>query len=245
AAVGEPKGEERVILECLSSVLPEDVLAPPEAPPTTDGSGWPRANLRKAFKLLDEAGWAIRDLKLVDKETGRPFRFEILLVSPAFERIVLPYKRNLQRLGIDVSVRLVDQSQYINRLRQYDYDVIISGWGQSESPGNEQRDYWGSEAAARPGGRNYIGIAEPGIDALIELLIEAPDRKSLIARTRALDRALLAGKWLVPNWHLAAQRILYWDKFGQPAITPYKGVAIDSWWFDADKAAKLTRGRAS
>jgi len=166
------------------------------------------------------------------------FGFEPL-GTPAFERIVLPFKRNLERLGIDVSVRLVDQSQYINRVRQFDFDVIISGWGQSESPGNEQRDYWGSDAAARPGSRNYIGIAEPAIDALIELLIEAPDRQSLVARTRALDRTLLAGHWVVPNWHITAQRILYWDKFGRPEVTPYHGVVVNSWWYDETKAKRL------
>lgn len=245
AATGAPEGEERAILECLSAHLPDGVLEATASPPTTDGSGWPRANLRAAFKLLDAAGWAVRDLKLVDAQTGEPFRFEILLVSPAFERIVLPFKRNLERLGIEVSVRLVDQSQYINRLRQFDFDVIVTGWGQSESPGNEQRDYWGSDAATRAGSRNFIGIANPGIDALIELLIEAPDRTSLVARTRALDRALLAGHWLVPNWHLAAQRLVYWDKFGLPEVTPYKGVSIDSWWFDEEKAARLKRGGAS
>lgn len=245
AATGAPEGEERAILECLAARLPDGLLDPPPTPPGTDGSGWPRANLREAFKLLGEAGWEVRDLKMVNKETGRPFRFEIMLVSPAFERIVLPYKRNLERLGIDVSVRLVDQSQYINRVRQFDFDVIISGWGQSESPGNEQRDYWGSDAATRPGSRNYIGIAEPAIDALIELLIEAPDRRSLVARTRALDRTLLAGHWVVPNWHITAQRILYWDKFGRPEITPYHGVVVNSWWYDEAKAKRLERGDRS
>ena len=216
--------------------LPRTVFWPPVKPPETDGTGWPRENLRQSFALLKEAGYEVRDLKLVNIETGEPFRFEILLVSPAFERIVLPFKRNLARLGIDVPVRLVDQSQYINRLRQYDFDSVISGWGQSESPGNEQRDYWGSAAANRPGGRNLIGIATPEIDALIELLIEAPDRDSLVARTRALDRVLLAGHWVVPNWHIAAQRIVYWDIFGRPKNSPYKGVSIMTWWLDPAKA---------
>mgnify|MGYP002628614750 CR=1 FL=1 len=245
AAVGSADGEERAILSCLKAYFPDDILAPPAKPAVTDGSGWPRDNLREAFALLEAAGWVVRDLKLVEADTGRPFRFEILLVSPAFERIVLPFKRNLERLGMEVSVRLVDQSQYINRIRQYDFDVIITGWGQSESPGNEQRDYWGSAAAGRPGTRNYIGISNPGIDALIEVLIEAPDRASLIARTRALDRALLAGRWVVPNWHLAAERIVYWDKFGMPELTPYKGVSVDTWWFDPAKAERLSRGGAS
>ncbi|MBT6312721.1 MAG: ABC transporter substrate-binding protein [Alphaproteobacteria bacterium] len=236
AATGAPSGEELAILECLRKRLPRTVFWPPIKPPETDGTGWPRENLRKAFALLKEAGYEVRDLKLVNVETGEPFRFEILLVSPAFERIVLPFKRNLARLGIDARVRLVDQSQYINRLRQYDFDSVISGWGQSESPGNEQRDYWGSAAANRPGGRNLIGIAQPEIDALIELLIEAPDRDSLVARTRALDRVLLAGHWVVPNWHIAAQRIVYWDIFGRPKNSPYKGVSIMTWWLDPAKA---------
>ncbi len=245
AANGPAAGEERALLACLSARLPPSVLAVPPAPSATDGSGWPRANLRRAFELLAEAGWVVRDLKLVNPETGEPFRFEIMLVSPAFERIVLPFKRNLERLGMDVSVRLVDQSQYINRLRQFDFDVIIAGWGQSESPGNEQRDYWGSAAAARAGSRNYIGIFNPAIDALIELLIQAPDRESLVARTRALDRALLAGQWVVPNWHLAAERVVYWDKFGRPDVTPYKGVSIDAWWYDPAKASMVERRGAS
>ena len=236
AATGAPSGEELAILECLRKRLPRTVFWPPVKPPETDGTGWPRENLRQSFALLKEAGYEVRDLKLANVETGEPFRFEILLVSPAFERIVLPFKRNLARLGIDVRVRLVDQSQYINRLRQYDFDSVISGWGQSESPGNEQRDYWGSAAANRPGGRNLIGIATPEIDALIELLIEAPDRNSLVARTRALDRVLLAGHWVVPNWHIAAQRIVYWDIFGRPKNSPYKGVSIMTWWLDPAKA---------
>ncbi len=236
AATGAPAGEEFAILECLRKRLPRTVFWPPVKPPETDGTGWPRENLRQSFALLKEAGYEVRDLKLVNIETGEPFRFEILLVSPAFERIVLPFKRNLARLGIDVPVRLVDQSQYINRLRQYDFDSVISGWGQSESPGNEQRDYWGSAAANRPGGRNLIAIATPEIDALIELLIEAPDRDSLVARTRALDRVLLAGHWVVPNWHIAAQRIVYWDIFGRPKNSPYKGVSIMTWWLDPAKA---------
>ncbi len=236
AATGAPSGEELAILECLRKRVPRTVFWPPIKPPETDGTGWPRKNLRQSFALLKEAGYEVRDLKLVNIETGEPFRFEILLVSPAFQRIVLPFKRNLARLGIDARVRLVDQSQYINRLRQYDFDSVLSRWGQSESPGNEQRDYWGSAAADRPGSRNLIGIAKPEIDALIELLIEAPDRDSLVARTRALDRVLLAGHWVVPNWHIAAQRIVYWDIFGRPKKSPYKGVNIMTWWLDPAKA---------
>ncbi|MGA1067032.1 MAG: extracellular solute-binding protein [Alphaproteobacteria bacterium] len=242
AASGEAEGEERAALKCLAAYFPEEILTAPATLPATDGSGWSRENLRQAFRLLNSAGWSVKDMKLVNEKTNRQFKFEFLLVSPAFERIVLPFKRNLERLGMEVSVRLVDQSQYINRLRQFDFDMIVSGWGQSESPGSEQRDYWGSNAADREGSRNFIGIQNTGIDTLIELLIEAPDRESLIARTHALDRALLAGQWIIPNWHIAAERIVYWDKFGQPKVTPYKGVSINTWWFDQSKASKLLGG---
>ena len=129
--------------------------------PSTDGSGWPRANLRRAFELFEEAGWEVRDMQLVDPASGRQMRFEILLVSPAFERIVLPFVRNLKRLGIDARVRLVDQSQYINRLRSFDFDMFINVWGQSDSPGNEQRSFWSSSAADSPAARNYAGIRDP------------------------------------------------------------------------------------
>lgn len=244
AGTGVPEGEELAILECIRRRLPASVFQASKPPPATDGTGWPRANLRKAFALLKAAGYEVRDLEMVNVATGRPLTFEVLLVSPAFERIVLPFKRNLARLGIAMKVRLVDQSQYINRLRQYDFDVVISGWGQSESPGNEQRDYWGAAAASRPGGRNLIGIALPEVDALIELLIQAPDRKSLVSRTRALDRVLMAGKWVVPNWHIAAQRIVYWDKFGRPSITSYKGANVMTWWMAEPKGA-AAKGKAS
>ena len=161
----------------------------------------------------------VEDFRLVNAETGEPLQIEILISSPAFERIVLPFARNLKRLGIDARVRLVDQSQYINRLRSFDFDMIVSGWGQSDSPGNEQRDFWGSTAADSPGSRNRIGIKDPVIDELIELIISAPSRESLIARTRALDRVLLWNHFVIPNWHLKVDRILSWDKFGRPETT--------------------------
>jgi microcin C transport system substrate-binding protein len=169
--------------------------------------------------------------------------FEILLVSQAFERIMLPLVRNLKRLGIDARVRLVDQSQYINRLRAFDFDMIIGSWGQSESPGNEQRSFWSSVAADSNASRNYAGIKNPVIDDLIELLIIAPTRESLVARTRALDRVLLWGHYMIPNWHLRKQRILYWDKFSRPEQPARFGTSTDLWWFDPAKAARLEARR--
>ena len=240
AATGVPEGEELETLERYRGRVPEAVFTTPYEAPRTDGSGWPRDNLRRAFALLEEAGWVVRDMKLVNAETGTPMSFEILLRSPTFERIVLPFQRNLARLGIEARIRLVDTSQYINRLRSFDFDMFIGGWGQSESPGNEQRNYWSSAAADSPAARNFVGIQDPVIDELIELVITAPSRESLVARTRALDRVLLHHHFVIPNWHLSKRRIAYWDKFDRPPDGNAKiGTSFNWWWFDAQKAARL------
>ena len=239
ASRGLPEGEELEILDRYRGRIPDEVFTTEYRAPATDGSGWPRDNLKKAFDLFAEAGWVVRDMKLVNAETGRPMTFEFLLVQQNFERLVLPFKRNLARLGIDMSVRLVDQSQYINRLNEYDFDMVSGLWGQSDSPGNEQREFWGSVAADQPGSRNTIGVKDPVIDALIELIIQAPSRESLIARCRALDRVLLWGHYVVPNWHSRADRILYWDKFSRPEVTPLQGTSTSYWWYDQEKAARL------
>ncbi len=243
ASSGQPVGEELDILERYRGRVPDSVFTAPYRAPATDGSGWTRDNLRIAFALLKEAGWAVRDLKLINTESGQQMRFEILLVSSAFERIVLPFKRNLQRLGIEVSVRLVDQTQYINRLRSFDYDMFIFTWGQSESPGSEQRNFWSSAAADNPSSRNFAGIRDPVVDELIELVIAAPSRESLITRTRALDRVLLSGFYVIPNWHIRFDRVLYWDKFSRPSTLVRSGVMVDRWWFDEQKSDQLERAK--
>ena len=239
ASRGLPQGEELEILERYRGRIPDEVFTTEYHAPSTDGSGWPRENLKKAFELFAEAGWVVRDMKLVNAETGRPMTFEFLLVQQNFERLVLPFKRNLARLGIDMSIRLVDQSQYINRLNEYDFDMVSGLWPQSDSPGNEQREFWGSEAAEHPGSRNTIGVSDPVVDELIELIIQAPTRESLVARCRALDRVLLWGHYVVPNWHSRADRILYWDKFSRPEVTPLQGTSTSYWWYDEEKAARL------
>lgn len=239
ASRGLPQGEELEILERYRGRIPDEVFTTEYHAPSTDGSGWPRDNLKKAFELFAEAGWVVRDMKLVNAETGRPMTFEFLLVQQNFERLVLPFKRNLARLGIDMSIRLVDQSQYINRLNEYDFDMVSGLWPQSDSPGNEQREFWGSEAAEHPGSRNTIGVSDPVVDELIELIIQAPTRESLVARCRALDRVLLWGHYVVPNWHSRADRILYWDKFSRPEVTPLQGTSTSYWWYDEEKAARL------
>ncbi len=239
ASDGLPTGEERDLLEQYRGRVPDRVFGAEYHAPVTDGSGWPRANLETALALLGEAGWHVRDMVLVNDATGEPMHFEILLVSQAFERVILPFARNLQRLGIDVSVRLVDESQYINRLRGFDFDMAVVVWPQSESPGNEQKSYWGSEAADTPGSSNYAGIKDPVVDALIDAVISSPDRESLVARTQALDRVLLWGFYVIPNWYSGVDRYVFWNKFSRPAETPRRGTSLGLWWLDADKAARL------
>jgi microcin C transport system substrate-binding protein len=245
AATELPDATERAILERFRGRIPDEVFTRLYEPPSTDGSGWPRENLRKAFALLEQAGWVVRDMHLVNAGTGQPFEFEILLANEGFERIVLPFVRNLARLGIDARVRVVDQSQYINRLRSFDFDMIVAGWPSSESPGNEQRESWTRAAADSPAASNYAGIKDPAVDQLVELVINAPDRESLVARTRALDRVLLFGYYVIPNWHVRMQRILWWDKFSRPEHTPRSGTSISYWWFDPAKAARLERARSA
>ena len=243
AARGKPEGEELAVLEPFRGQVPEAVFGEAYAPPMTDGSGWLRENLRRANALLQDAGWAVQDLQLVNAKTGAPFRFEILLVSPAFERIVLPYVRNLKRLGIEAKVRLVDENQYINRFRQFDFDMMVWVWGQSETPGNEQYEYWSQAAADSAGSRNLAGVRDPVVDELIGLMLRSDSREQLNQRTRALDRVLSWGHYVVPHWHIRADRILYWDKFGRPETPVRTGVMTDRWWFDAERASALAKER--
>jgi microcin C transport system substrate-binding protein len=247
--LADADSEEREILERFRGSLPDEIFTRAYTVPSTDGSGARgiRNNLRAARKLLEEAGWVVRDGTLVNGETGAPFTFEILLVQPTFERMALPFARNLERLGIEASVRVVDTAQYQNRTDARDYDMIIGSWGQSLSPGNEQRDFWSTRAAEAAGSRNLIGIQDPVIDELIELLISAPSRESLVQRTRALDRALLWGHYVIPHFHLPVDRIAFWDKFGRPEKVPMLGEAtnIAAWWVDPAKEAALEGRKAT
>lgn len=228
AATGLPGPDELAVLEPLRAQLPPEVFTTPyHAPRTTPEQGI-RPNLRIAMKLLEEAGWQVVDGKLV--KDGQPFRFEILLSSAAFERVSLPFVRNLARLGIEARVRTVDTTQYVNRVRAFDFDMIVMSWGESLSPGNEQAMFWTSAAADQPGSRNVGGIRNPAVDRLVDLVIGAPDRRQLVARTRALDRVLLWNHYVIPQWHLGSNRLAYWDKFGMPATVPMKGYQIYAWW---------------
>jgi microcin C transport system substrate-binding protein len=235
-----PDADELKFLEPLRGKIPDEVFTKIYQPSKTDGSGNIRGQLRAAQRLLKKSGWRIVNNRLVDA-AGKPFEIEFLLVSPTFERAVTPFLRNLKRLGITGRIRTVDSAQYLNRLRDFDYDVIVSTFGQSRSPGNEQRSFWSSAAADRPGGRNFIGIKDKAIDRLVENIAAAPNRKSLITATRALDRVLLWNHFVIPQWHIRSFRLAWWDRFGQPDKKPLYGLGFFSWWIDPAKDTALTR----
>jgi len=239
AAEGAPSDAELEMLEPYRDDLPEALFEAAFEPPSTEGERGLRRNLRQASQLLAEAGWEVDDGRLVHTESGERMRFEVLLDDSSFERVVLPWRRNLERLGMDVSVRTVDTSQYQSRMDDFDFDVTVQLIGQSNSPGNEQRNYWSCAAAETPGSRNYAGICDEAVDALIERIIHAPDRDTLVAATRALDRVLLHGHYVVPHWHLPAFRLAYWDKFGRPETSPTYSLGFDTWWYDEERAADL------
>src|SRR5262249_24153468 len=200
-----------------------------------------RANLREGTRLLREAGFEVRSQRLVRALNSEALNVEILTDSPALERVILFYKPGLERLGVGATVRTVDDAQYENRLRSWDYDIIVSSWAQSLSPGNEQRYYWGSASADQAGSRNYIGINNAAVDALIERVIFAKNRAELVAATRALDRVLLWNHYVVPQWTYPKDRTARWDRFGRPVEMPKYGARAfpTVWWWDAEKAAKV------
>lgn len=247
AATGLPGDAELALLKPFSKQLPPELFSKPFVLPRTDGSGNARDNLRVATRLLAEAGWAVRNGKLVDR-AGQQMTFEILLDNPLFEPHTQSLVQNLKKLGIDARIRaLADAQQYENRLRKFDFDVIVGRIGQSNSPGNEQRDYWTSAAAGTSDSRNYIGIQDPVIDALVERVISAGSRADLVSATRALDRALLWNWYVIPHWHLNKARVAWWDRFGLPAVSPDTGPSPEYWWFDAKKSAAVDarRGKKS
>ncbi len=239
AASMPPSPEELKILEPFRGKIPDEVFTTIYTPPTTDEKVSIRKNLQQAARLIREAGWNVKDGKLINQTDEKPLEIEFLLVSPAFERVVMPFIQNLNRLGVQGTIRTVDPAQYQNRLRSFDFDVVIATAGQSRSPGNEQRDFWGSTAAGEPGSRNMIGIRDPSIDALIEKIVAATDRISLVHATRALDRVLQWNHYVIPQWYTRNDRVAWWDKFGRPSIKPKYAVGFDSWWVDPQKVAAI------
>ena len=243
-AAGLPSAAELALLEPFRDQVPEEVFTQIYHAPKTEGEHGIRQNLRTALQLLGEAGWQVEGSKLVNPQ-GQPFRFEILLNGPSFERHTLPFVKNLERLGIEATVRTVDPAQYQNRMNEFDFDMTVEAFGQSLSPGNEQRDYWGSEAADTPGSRNTIGIKNPAVDHLIDKIIQAPTREDLVTATRALDRVLLWGHYVIPHWHTRTFRVAYWDKFDRPDINPPYGLPVFSWWVDPVKVAAVEQRKAA
>jgi len=239
AATGKPGAAELAILEPLKDKLPPEVFTSEYTNPVYGTQKNKRSNLRSAAKLLQEAGWTVDAKRVLRNAKGEAFSIEFLLVSPLFERIVLPYVQHLNLLGIQTRVRTVDDSQYTRRVQTFDFDIVVGSWGQSLSPGNEQRDFWGSVSADRNGSRNLVGIKDEAIDQLIDKVIFAKDRDGLVAATKALDRALLWNHFVVPMWHIPYQRVAYWNRFGKPDVQPDHSLGFPSiWWFDEAKAAK-------
>ncbi len=241
---GLPEGQELQILETVRDKVPAEVFTTPYKNPVGGNPEAARNNLREATRLLKEAGFEIRDRKLIDP-AGQPVSVEFLCQDQADERGVLFYKPYLERLGMIVNVRTVDNVQYQNRLRNFDFDITTFVWGQSLSPGNEQRDFFGSPSADRPGSRNLPGIKNPAVDALIERIIFAKDRAELVAACKALDRVLLWNVYVVPQFAYGFQRYARWDRFNHPEPLPKYGISgfPSLWWWDAEKAAK-TGGRS-
>ncbi|MBD1548239.1 extracellular solute-binding protein [Roseibium aggregatum] len=239
AQSGLPQGKELEILESVRDLVPPEVFTKPYENPVNGDPQKLRANLREALKLLSEAGYKLDGRKLVNAKTGEPFTIEFIAQDPSAEKYVLPYAKNLKLIGIQMTMRVLDTPQYINRVRSRDFDMTTLGWGESLSPGNEQRDYWGSESADKPSSQNYAGIKDPGVDALIDKVIFAKDRDELVAATHALDRVLMFHNFVIPQWYLDFDRTARWDRFGHPDNIPeYSNGFPTIWWYDEAKAAK-------
>ena len=242
ASTGLPEGKELEILNTVRDKVPSEVFTAAYTNPVGGTPDNVRNNLREATRLLKEAGFEVKDRKLVDR-AGKPVSVEFLQQNPSAERITLFYKPALERLGINVVIRTVDNAQYENRVRNFDFDIITDLWPQSLSPGNEQRDFWSSAAADTPGSNNTVGIKNPAVDALIDQIIFAKDRDTLVAATKALDRVLLWNFYVVPQFTYAFARYARWDRFGRPDPLPKYGVSgfPALWWWDAAKAEKTSR----
>ncbi len=243
-AKGLPSEQELALLNPLKDQLPAEVFTTEYANPLNDTPQNKRKNLRQAAKLLSDAGWAITQdggKNVLKNAKGEQLTINFLLDSPLFERIALPYQQSLELLGIGVTIRTVDSAQYERQVQNFDFDVVVGNWPQSLSPGNEQREFWGSDAAKRNGSRNLIGISNPAIDKLIEALIFAPDRDGLVTACKALDRALIWNHYVIPMWFTDYDRTARWDRFGRPAKLPELSTGFPTiWWWDEERAKKVT-----
>jgi microcin C transport system substrate-binding protein len=240
AATGAPAGRELELLETVRDKVPAELFTQPYTNPVGGTPDAVRNNLREALRLFKDAGYEIRNQQLVNTKTGEPYQVELLGFDQSSERIYLFYKPSLERLGMTVTVRTIDTAQYENRLRSWDFDIVNMVQPESLSPGNEQRSFWGSQAADQPGSFNQIGIKNPAVDAMIDQVIFAKNRDDLVAATHALDRVLLWNNYVVPQWTYAYERVARWDRFSHPDPLPKYGISAfpTIWWWDADKAAK-------
>jgi microcin C transport system substrate-binding protein len=240
AATGLPTGRELELLHTVRDKVPAELFTKAYSNPASGDPMAIRTNQREAVRLLKEAGFDMLNQQLVNRKTSEPFTVEFLANAPVFERVFLFYKPSLERIGITVSVRTVDEAQYENRLRNWDFDIITYAWGESLLPGNEQRGYWGSQAADQAGADNVIGIKNPAVDEMIEHIIFAKNQADLVAATKALDRVLLWNHYVVPQWAYGKLRTARWDRFSHPNPLPKYGMSgfPNLWWWDADKAAK-------
>ena len=238
ASSGIPQGDELKLLEPYRKELPPALFTEPFRLPVTDGSGNNREQLRHALDLLQQAGWSVKERKLVDAN-GEPMNFTILLDEPSLERVALPYVQLLQKIGIDARVRTVDPAQYQHLTDDFDFDMIMMIYPESDVPGNELRDYFTCAASKAQGSFNTPGICDPAVDAMVEKIITAQDRDTLKTAARALDRVLLCRWYLVPNWDSRTFHIAYWDRFSHPDVPIREGFNFDTWWVDAAKAAAL------
>jgi microcin C transport system substrate-binding protein len=239
AARGVPQGLELEVLAPFRDKLPAEVFTQEPKAPSTKPPADLRTNLRQAKELLQAAGWEVKNGKLVrSDDPSRTFSFEILLVSASFERVMAAYVKNLEKLGMTVTYRTIDPSLYTRRLNTFDFDMTVTTFGQSQSPGNEQRDFWHSASADREGSRNLIGLKDPVVDALVDRIIYATTQDELRAACRALDRVLWHGSYVVPNWYVGKHRVAFWNVFGRPATLPtyyQPSDALMTWWIEREQ----------
>jgi microcin C transport system substrate-binding protein len=241
-ATGKPSREELALLEPFRGKVPDEVFGEPFVPPVSDGSGQDRTMLRHATRLLDQAGFAVKDGKRVTAQ-GEPISVEFLLDEPSFQPHHMPFIKNLGTLGIEANLRIVDPVQYRKRVDDFDFDLTVQRFGFSSTPGDSLRSFFSSQAAGMRGSQNLAGMSDPVIDALIEKIIAANDRANLTHACRALDRVIRSGRYWVPHWYKASHWLAYWNVFSRPATKPrYARGAPESWWHDRDKATKLERG---
>lgn len=240
AATGLPNDKELALLTPLKDKIPPEVFTTAYNPPTTDGSGNNRANLKTAADILEAAGYKLgTDGIRVHEKTGTRLSFEFIDANPAFERWILPFSQNLKRIGVEARFRVLDSSQYINRMQNFDFDMTTNVFPQSDSPGNEQREYWTSEKADIAGSRNYIGIKNPAVDALVTSLISSQTREELVTSTRALDRVLQWNHYVIPNWFYNKWRLAWWSKLEHPAkLSGTTPAVVDTWWSKEPSPAK-------